>query len=508
LTKSEEKFSTAFRLNPAAIVIADLSSKSYLDVNETFERITGYRRDEVVGRPWHEVSLWADPESHDRVLTQLTKEGSIRNFDYRFRKKSGEVGTGLLSAELIEIGGHQSAITASIDITERLRLEAQLRQANKLEGLGRLAGGVAHDFNNLLTVINGYSDLILKGLPADDPLYTPVQEINKAAERGASLTKQLLAFSRKQIIKPSHLDLNVIVNNAQQMFQRLIGENIELVISLDPLLGSIMADSDQLQQVTMNLVVNARDAMSDGGRLEITTKNVELDESSIGAHPDAVPGRYVVMTVTDTGIGMSEETIQCIFDPFFTTKAEGKGTGLGLTMVYGIVRQSGGWIEVSSKLGQGASFSVYLPRIDTIPVENQAKPATATKRYGNETVLVVEDQKEVRRLTRNILESYGYQVIEAASGEQALSIEKDHPGEINVLVTDVILPGMNGKVLSECLRVLRPKLKVILMSGYPEDVISFRGIVEPDVAYLLKPFSPDSLAAKVRDVLEGPPPPQ
>jgi len=507
LTKSEEKFSTAFRLNPAAIVIADLSSKSYLDVNETFERITGYRRDEVVGRPWHDVSLWADPESHDIVLTQLMKEGSIRNFDFRFRKKSGEVGTGLLSAELIEIGGHQCAITASIDITERLRLETQLGQAHKLEGLGRLAGGVAHDFNNLLTVINGYSDLILKGLPVDDPLYPPAQEIKKAGERGASLTKQLLAFSRKQVIKPSALDLNFIVNEAQQMFQRLIGENIELAISLDPLLGSIMADPDQIQQVIMNLVVNARDAMSDGGRLQVTTKNVELDESSIGAHPDAVPGRYVVMTVTDTGIGMSKETMQSIFDPFFTTKAEGRGTGLGLTMVYGIVRQSGGWIEASSKLGEGASFSVYLPRIDTIPVQSQPGLPTATKLYGNETVLVVEDQQEVRRLTRTVLESYGYHVLEAANSGEALSIEKKHPGEINVLVTDVILPGMNGKALSEHLRVLRPKLRVIFTSGYPEDIISPRGIVEPDVAYLLKPFSPDSLAAKVRDVLEGLPPP-
>src|SRR6516225_6759247 len=278
------------------------------------------------------------------------EEGSVRSFEFIFKKKSGEVGTGLLSAELIEIGGHQCAITASIDITERLRLEAQLRQAHKLEGLGRLAGGVAHDFNNLLTVINGYSDLTLKGLAFDDPLYPQVQEINKAAQRGASLTKQLLAFSRKQVTKPKSIDLNVIVNDSQDMFRRLIGEDIELVISLDALLGRIMADPDQIQQVIMNLVVNARDAMTDGGTLEITTKNVDLDESSIGAHPDAVPGRYVLMTVTDTGIGMSGETVQWIFDPFFTTKAEGLGTGLVLTMVYGIMRQSGGWIEVSSKL--------------------------------------------------------------------------------------------------------------------------------------------------------------
>jgi PAS domain S-box-containing protein len=505
LRKSEEQFSKAFRLNPAAIVIADLSAKTYLDVNETFENITGYRRDEIVGRTWSEARLWSDPGERDKVLNTLMKEGSIRNFEFVFQKKSGEVGTGLLSADLIEIAGHQCAISATVDTTERLRLETQLRQAHKLEGLGRLAGGVAHDFNNLLTVINGYSDLLLKGLPVGDPLYPPVQEINKAGQRAAGLTKQLLAFSRKQVIKPTSLDLNVIVNDSHDMFQRLIGEDIELVISLDPLLGRIMADPDQIQQVIMNLVVNARDAMTDGGRLGITTKNVDLDESSIGAHPDAVPGRYVLMTVTDTGIGMTRETVQRIFDPFFTTKAEGQGTGLGLTMVYGVVRQSGGWIEVSSTPEEGASFHIYLPRIDTISVQNQAELTTALKLHGTETVLVVEDQEDVRRLTRTILESYGYHVIEAADAEEALSVEKKHPGEIDVLVTDVILPGMNGKALSEHLRVVRPKLRVIFMSGYPKDVISSRGIVERDVAYLLKPFSPDSLAAKVHDVLEGPP---
>jgi PAS domain S-box-containing protein len=508
LRKSEEKFSKAFHSNPAATLIADISNQFYLDVNETFERITGYQRDEIVGRTWQQVRLFAKSEERDKFLSQLVKEGSVRNFDFLFRKKSGDVGTGLLSAELIEIAGDQCVISATIDITERLLLETQLRQAHKLEGLGRLAGGVAHDFNNLLTVINGYSEFILKRLSVGDPLYPPAQEINKAGERAASLTRQLLAFSRKQVIKPRRLDLNVIVNEAQQMFQRLIGEDIELLISLEPLLGPIMADPDQIQLVILNLVVNARDAMTAGGKLEITTKNVDLDESSIGAHPNAVPGRYVVMTVTDTGIGMSQETMQCIFDPFFTTKAEGKGTGLGLAMVYGIVRQSGGWIEVSSKVGEGASFGIYLPRIDTSPGQNQPESPIPTKRYGNETVLVVEDQEEVRRLTRTILEADGYHVIEAASGEEALSIEKNYPGEIDVLLTDVILPRMNGKVLSERLRILRPKLKLVFTSGYPADVISPRGLVEPDVAFLQKPFSRDSLAAKVRGVLEGPPPTQ
>jgi CheY-like chemotaxis protein len=379
----------------------------------------------------------------------------------------------------------------------------QLRQAQKLEELGRLAGGVAHDFNNLLTVINGYSDFLLKKLSVHDPLYPSAQEINKAGERAASVTKQLLAFSRKQIIEPRLVDLNMIINDAQRLFQRLIGKDIELVMSLDPLLGPIIGDPDQIQQVIMNLILNARDAMSDGGKLEVTTKNVDVDENAAGVHPDAVPGRYVLTTVTDTGSGMSEETMHSIFDPFFTTKAKGEGTGLGLAIVYGIIRQSGGWIEVSSKLGRGASFRIYLPRVDAIPVQNQARLTAALTLCGGETVLLVEDQEEVRRLTRTILESYGYHVLEAPNGDEAFRVAKEHSNEIHLLLTDVILPGMNGKTLSSQLRVLRPKLKVLFTSGYPADVISRRGVLEQDVAYLPKPFTPRSLAAKVRDVLEG-----
>jgi PAS domain S-box-containing protein len=503
LRESEAKFSKSFHSNPAGIVIADITSQSYLEVNEAFERITGYRRDEIVGRSWLQVCLWADPHEWDRALQRLQNEGCIRNLEFAFRKKSGELGTGLLSAELIEIGGHQCAITATIDITERLRLEMQLRQAQKLEGLGRLAGGVAHDFNNLLVVINGYSDFVLKRLKTDDPLYLPAQEINKAGERAASLTKQLLAFSRKQIIEPRPLDLNTIVNDAERMFQRLIGEDIELAVSLDPLLGQIMADPAQIQQVIMNLVVNARDAMTDGGKLEVTTKNIDIDESAAGLHPDAVPGRYVLMTITDTGIGMSEETMQSIFDPFFTTKRHDTGTGLGLAMVYGIVRQSGGWIEVSSKLGQGTSFRVYLPRVDVRPGRAWTGSPVPITLYGDETVLVVEDQEEVRRLIRTILESYGYNVLEAENGTEALRLAEEHSTEIELLLTDVILPGMNGRTLSERIRVLVPKLKVMFTSGYPEDVISRRGVLQQDVAYLPKPFGPESLAIKVREVLGG-----
>jgi nitrogen-specific signal transduction histidine kinase/CheY-like chemotaxis protein len=381
-----------------------------------------------------------------------------------------------------------------VDITERLRLESQFRQAQKLESVGRLAGGLAHDFNNLLTIINGYGDSVLKGLRSSDPLYPYAQEIKRAGEHAASLTNQLLTFSRIQVNQPRPVEINTIVNDAERMLQRLIGEDIELVTTLDPLLGQVMADSDQIHQVIMNLVVNARDAMPEGGKLEITTENVDVDEGSRAAHPDAVPGKYVLMTITDTGIGMDEHTLQCAFEPFFTTKPVGTGTGLGLSTVYGIVRQSGGWIHVRSKVGRGTSFRIYLLRVDASSVSDQGESVRVKALHGDETVLVVEDNEAVRRLTKTILTAYGYQVLEAANSTEAFAREKEHSGEIHLLLTDVILPGMNGKALSERLRTLRPKLKVLFTSGYTAEVIARRGVLQRDVAYLPKPFGPDSLA--------------
>ena len=502
--KSEEKFSKAFHSNPAAITIDDLTNRSFLEVNEAFEEMTGYRRDDVVGRDWAELALLADPNDWDKTIAQVVREGRLRNAEFHFRKKNGDSGAGLLSAELIEVDGKECAITAIVDITERLQLESQLRQAQKLESVGRLAGGVAHDFNNLLTLINSYSSSILKELRPSDPLYPYAEEIKRAGEHAANLTNQLLTFSRKQFIQPRPLDMNTIVNDAERMLQRLIGEDIELVTTLDPLLGQVMADPDQIHQVIMNLVVNARDAMPEGGKLEITTKNVDVDEGSMAVHPDAGPGRYVLMTITDTGIGMDEHTLQSAFEPFFTTKQPGAGTGLGLSTVYGIVRQSGGWIHVRSEVGQGTSCRIYLPRIEASSVPDRAESDRAKALYGSETVLVVEDNEAVRRLTQTILKAYGYHVLEAANSTEAFAIEKEYSGEIHLLLTDVILPGMNGKALSERLRALRPRLKVLFTSGYTADVIARRGVLQRDVAYLPKPFGPESLAAKVREVLTEP----
>ena len=501
LIKSEEKFSRAFRSNPAAITILDLRTESYLEANETFEQLSGYRRDEVVGHRWTEFCILVDHDFRDRALSHLLATGRLRNWELHYRKKNGDLRAGLLSAELIEIDGRPCAITATVDITDRLRLESELRQAQKLESVGRLAGGVAHDFNNLLTVINGYSEFILTALRPQDPLYSPAQEIHKAGERAAGLTKQLLAFSRKQVIEPQTLDVNTVVKDAGRLLRRLIGEDIELITTLDPQVGHVLADPDQVHQVIMNLVVNARDAMPDGGRLEISTKNVEIDAAATAAHPDAVPGRYVMLAVADSGVGMPEEILPSIFDPFFTTREQGKGTGLGLATVYGIVRQSGGWIEVSTKVGHGASFAIYLPRVDCPPKSAPAPPVAKASLFGCETVLIVEDQEEVRGLTIAVLKAYGYRVLDAANAADALAIAAEHPDEIDLLLTDVILPGMNGRELADRMQVLHARLRVLFTSGYTADVIARRGVLEPDVAYLPKPFSAESLAAKVRQVL-------
>lgn len=366
LRKSEEKFAKAFQSSPAAIAIVDLASRSYVDVNEAFEALTGHRRLDVVGHAWDEVTLWADPHGRDEALGQLAKEGRLRNCEFRFQGKNGGHCIGLLSADLIELDGRQCAIVTLVDITGRVQLESQLRKAHKLETMGRLAGGMAHDFNNLLTVINGYSELILKALSPNDPAYLNAQEIKKAGERGAGLTRQLLAFSRKQVIEPKPLDVNAAISDTERMLHRLIEEDIELTTALDPLLGQVLADADQIHQVIMNLVLNARDAMPDGGRLAIMTTNVDVDENGIAGCPDAVPGKYALITVTDTGVGMDEQTVQSVFEPFYTTKERGKGTGLGLSTVYGIVRQSGGWIQIRSEVGHGTSFYIYLPQTNAV----------------------------------------------------------------------------------------------------------------------------------------------
>lgn len=384
---------------------------------------------------------------------------------------------------------------------DREGLEDQLRQAQKVEVIGRLAGGVAHDFNNLLTIISGYTDLTLGQLPEGNPLHENLEEIRNAARRAAELTRQLLAFGRRQILAPKVIDLNAVVADTQKMLRRLIGEDIDLVAVLTPELWRLKADSGQIEQVIMNLAINARDAMPHGGRLTLETQNVELDDAYARAHVAVQPGPYVMLAVSDTGSGMDRETLGHLFEPFFTTKGPGQGTGLGLATVYGIVKQSGGNIWVYSEVGRGTTCKVYLPRVDE-PLESTTPPKPRASLRGTETILLVEDEQAVRLLARRVLEGNGYAVLEAADGLKAIELVRHYEGPIHLLVTDVVMPHMSGRAVADAVTSLRPTMKVLYLSGYTANAIVHRGVLDPGTPFLEKPFTPGTLASKVREVLD------
>jgi signal transduction histidine kinase len=397
------------------------------------------------------------------------------------------------------------ALQEAEERTERKKLEEQLRQAQKMEAIGQLTGGIAHDFNNMLTVILGYSELMLQRLKADDPLRSEVEQVKEAGVRASMLTRQLLAFGRKQVLQPRVLDLNAVLTNMDQMLQRLIGEDIHLVTMPAPGLRRVRADPGQIEQVIVNLAVNARDAMPQGGKLTIETANVELDNAYAREHVSVRPGSFVMLAVSDTGCGMDRETQARIFEPFFTTKEPGKGTGLGLSTVYGIVKQSDGNIWVYSEPGRGTTFKIYLPRVEGAveAVEPGLAPTRAVR--GSETVLLVEDENAVRALIRSTLQANGYTVLEAHHGKHAIQIYEQHKGPIHLLVTDVVMPEMSGRELAEHLKTSRPNMKVLFMSGYTDKAIVNHGELDPDTAFLQKPFTPDALARMVREVLDSPP---
>jgi signal transduction histidine kinase len=411
-------------------------------------------------------------------------------------------------ARLVERGRTEEALKSSeqekAKALDALRQsEEQLLQSQRLEAVGQLAGGIAHDFNNLLTVITGYSGMELKAMAADDPSRPRIQEISNAADRAASLTRQLLAFSRKQVLQPKVFDLNSVVPEMEKMLKRMIGENIKLSTTLEPNLGNVKADPGQMEQVIMNLVVNSRDAMPSGGQLTIETANVHLDEAFARNHVAVVPGDYVLLAVSDTGTGMDEETQRHVFEPFFTTKAVDKGTGLGMSTVYGIVKQSGGSIWVYSKIGEGTTVKIYLPRVSERAEE--LKPALTAEDIpqGTETILLVEDARMVRNLAIEILMGNGYQVLEATNGREALRVSEQSQGPIHLLLTDVVMPGMSGRELANRLVALHPEMRVLYMSGYTEDTIVHHGVLEEGINFIPKPFSPDALALKVREVIDA-----
>jgi PAS domain S-box-containing protein len=399
-------------------------------------------------------------------------------------------------------GRADQILGVSTDITERKQTEDQLRQSQKIEAIGRLAGGVAHDFNNLLGVITGYADLLLKDIGAPHPGARRVHEIHNAADRATALTRQLLAFSRKQVLQPRVLDLNVVVGDMEKMLARLIGEDIQIIARFATELGRVKADPGQIEQVIMNLAVNARDAMPHGGKLILETTNVELDENYLPTHPGAKPGPHVLLAVSDTGHGIDAETLPRIFEPFFTTKEQGKGTGLGLSTVYGIVKQSGGYIMVYSEVGHGSTFKVYLPRVDEEAAAAAGEVPAEPLARASETILLVEDEKSLREMVREILEEGGYTVLEGGSPEEALAAARSHSGPIHLMLTDVVMPRMGGRDLAAELAALRPGLRVVYMSGYTDNAIVHHGVLDPGTHFLQKPFTADALLRKIRTALD------
>jgi nitrogen-specific signal transduction histidine kinase/ActR/RegA family two-component response regulator len=392
----------------------------------------------------------------------------------------------------------------AVDITERERLEKQYRQSQKMESIGLLAGGIAHDFNNLLTVIKGYSGLLLSNVGNDDGMRKDIKRIKDAGDRAALLVRQLLTFSRKQMLTPAVLDLNAVIADIETLLRRLIGEDIALTTSLEPELGRAKADPGQIEQVIMNLAVNARDAMPRGGQLIIETKNVELDEVYAQSHVAVQPGPHVMLAVRDTGCGMDAVTQGHLFEPFFTTKGPGNGTGLGLATVYGIVKQSGGHIQVYSVPGNGTTFKIYLPRVEGIRERNEPAPVSTEIPHGWETILLVEDEEEVRTLASTILQMKGYTVLDAQEGAEALHISQSHPGQIHLVLTDMVMPGMSGREVAERLAGARRDIKVMYMSGYPGKGTIHHDVPDPGTTFLQKPFTPEDLAFKVRKALDMP----
>lgn len=501
------KLDQAVEQSPVSVMITDLDGTVEY-VNQRFFMTTGYHPDEIIGKnPRILKSGEMDAEGYKKLWDTIIS-GDTWNGEFHNRKKNGELfwEETIIAPMLNQRGEPTHYLALKEDITERKKLEEQFRQAQKMEAVGHLAGGIAHDFNNLLTVINGFSELLLAKLTKDDPMFKDLQQIKQAGLRAGALTRQLLAFSRKQILRPEVLDMNNLVMNMEKMLTRLITENIDLTTIYTPNLKRVKMDPGQLEQVLMNLVVNARDAMPDGGSLTIETSNLYLDDEYVFHHEGTPTGWYVLLDISDSGCGMDRETQKHIFEPFFTTKEKGKGTGLGLSTVYGIIKQSGGNIWVYSEPGIGTTFKIYLPALE----QDEKKPGEPAEiersLQGTETILVVEDENAVRELTRQTLKKYGYTVISAENSEAALDLLKKSLPDIQLILTDVIMPGMNGRALAQEAKKLQPNLKILFMSGYTDDAIVRHGVLEDGVDFIHKPFSTRSLTQKIREILDAPDP--
>ena len=504
LRQREENFHLLFETNPHPMWVFDRDSLRFLEVNSSAAEHYGYSREEFLAMRITDIR---PPSGAGRALAAVRADsdsGTRHTGEWRHQSKDGRLIDVEIAAHDIEFNGHPGRLVVAHDVTERKRLESQLLQSQKLEAVGQLAAGVAHDFNNLLNVITGYSELLLRSLPAGGTDRERTEQIRRAAERGGGLTRQLLAFSRRQVLEPRVLDLNTALADVQSMLTRLIGEDIRMVTSFDPALGRVFADPGQMEQVLVNLVVNARDAMPAGGALVLETSNVDLDETYARTHPGSTAGPHVRLAVSDTGHGMDVATASRVFEPFFTTKPRGKGTGLGLATVHGIVQQSGGHVDVYTEPGHGTTFKIYLPRVEApedVPAEGAAR---VDPHGGSETIVLVEDEDGLRALIREVLEDAGYRVVEAADPEHGLAAVRAEPQGIDLLMTDVILPQMRGNELADRVREMSPRARVLFMSGYTDEAIGQHAVLAPGAPFLQKPFSLTALLAKVRAVLEGP----
>ncbi len=500
LRRSEARYRSLVQSSVYGIYRSSLEGR-FLDVNPALITMLGYGSAEEVLLLDPTKDVFAHSEEHTRLIDEFRRTGRLDGIEVKWKRNDGKAITVRISGRAVSSADEPADVLEAIaeDVTDRRVLEDQFRQAQKMEAVGRLAGGVAHDFNNLLMVISGYAEVMLTAFEPDYPMREKALAIQQASDRATTLTRQLLAFSRKQLLELKVVDVNAIVADMERLLRPLIGETVEFITSLTAEAAHTRADAGQLEQVLMNLVVNAKDAMPDGGTLTLQTEKIVVDESHRPGSTFIRPGHYVVLSVRDTGMGMDKETQSRIFEPFFTTKEKGKGTGLGLSTVYGIVKQSGGYVMVQSEIGCGTTFQIYLPRVDGV-AEKHAAPVAPTASGGNETVLLVEDEESVRQLVRETLAAKGYRVVEAENGESGMAVATQHDGKIDLVITDVVMPGMGGRELVKQLAQSRPETKVLYLSGYTEDAIS-EGTIESGAAFLQKPFTLQNLSRKVREVL-------
>jgi PAS domain S-box-containing protein len=500
LKQRDIKFRLLFEDNPLPMWVFDRDTLGFLEVNHAALAHYGYTHEEFLSmtladiRPNEDVARLKDSVARAK--------GLALSGQWRHCLKDGRLIDVEVASHTISYGGRKAVLSVLQDITQRKQLEEQLRQSAKMEAVGMLAGGIAHDFNNLLTIINGYSHILLNALPEADPNHSAVEQIMKAGERAATLTRQLLSYSRREVLQPKLLNLNQLLTGMEAMLRRLIGEDIEFRFVPGRDIGQVHADPGQIEQVVMNLAVNARDAMPRGGTLTIETSDVELDQQDTSTHTTVKPGKYVSLVVSDNGSGMNAETRAHLFEPFFTTKAQGQGTGLGMTTVFSIVKQSGGAMEVYSEPGKGTSVKVYVPRIDQAAVTETEAPLAKAMR-GSETILLVEDEDQVRNLVRDTLRRAGYKVLDAAHATEARRIEGAYNGPIHLLITDVVMPKEGGRDLAAALAPHRPAMKVLFMSGYTDQAAVDGELLNHRPSFIQKPFTPSALTSKVREILES-----